>query len=39
LYKGFCTQKVKPNLTMKRQAAQNHRKKKRKEVKERVARS
>jgi hypothetical protein len=27
-FKGFCTQKVKPNLTMKRQEAPNHRKEK-----------
>jgi hypothetical protein len=28
----FCTQKVKPNLTMKRQAAPDHRKRKGKKV-------
>jgi hypothetical protein len=28
----FCTQKVKPNLTMKRQAAPNHKKRKGKKV-------
>jgi hypothetical protein len=27
-FKRFCTEKVKPNLTMKRQAAPNHRKRK-----------
>jgi hypothetical protein len=27
-FEGFCTQKVKPNLTKKRQAAPNHRKEK-----------
>jgi hypothetical protein len=28
LFKGFCTQKVKPNITMKGQAAPNYRKRK-----------
>jgi hypothetical protein len=31
-FKGFCTQKVKPNITMKRQAAPNYRKRKSKKV-------
>jgi hypothetical protein len=31
-FKGFCTQKVKPNITMKGQAAPNYRKRKRKKV-------
>jgi hypothetical protein len=31
-FKGFCTQKVKPNITMKGQTAPNHRKRKSKKV-------
>jgi hypothetical protein len=31
-FKGFCTQKVKPKITMKGQAAPNYRKRKSKEV-------
>jgi hypothetical protein len=31
-FKGFCPQKVEPNLTMKGQAAPNHRKRKSKKV-------
>jgi hypothetical protein len=31
-FKGFCTQKVKPNITMKGQAAPNYRKRKSKKV-------
>jgi hypothetical protein len=31
-FKGFCTQKGKPNITMKRQAAPNYRKRKCKKV-------
>jgi hypothetical protein len=31
-FKGFCTQKVKPNITMKGQAAPNYRKRQSKKV-------
>jgi hypothetical protein len=31
-FKGFCTQKVKPNIIMKGQAAPNHRKRESKKV-------
>jgi hypothetical protein len=36
LFKGFCTQKVKPNITMKEQAAPNYRKRKSKKVESNV---